>query len=95
MKNLKRLGVLLTAVGAICLLAGTQPVKATEKATIAEGVYIGNVNVGGMTQAQAQSAVEEYVAGLMDTAQDKLKNNPNATTSNVRKKVKCKVFFIK
>ena len=56
MKNLKRLGVLLTAVGAICLLAGTQPVKATEKATIAEGVYIGNVNVGGMTQAQAQSA---------------------------------------
>ena len=67
MKNLKRLGVLLTAVGAICLLAGTQPVKATEKATIAEGVYIGNVNVGGMTQAQAQSAVEEYVAGLMDT----------------------------
>lgn len=67
MKNLKRLGVLLTAVGAICLLAGTQPVKATEDAAIAEGVYIGNVNVSGMTQTQAQSAVEEYVAGLMDT----------------------------
>ena len=67
MKNLKRLGVLLTAVGAICLLAGTQPVKATEDAAIAEGVYIGNVNVSGMTQTQAQSAVEEYIAGLMDT----------------------------
>lgn len=67
MKNLKRLGVLLTAVGAICLLAGTQPVKAAEKAVIVEGVHIGNVNVGGMTQAQAQSAVEEYIAGLMDT----------------------------
>ena len=67
MKNLKRLGVLLTAVGAICLLAGTQPAKAAEDAAIAEGVYIGNVNVSGMTQKQAQSAVEEYVAGLMDT----------------------------
>ena len=67
MKNLKRLGVLLTAVGVICLLAGTQPVKAAEDATIAEGVYIGNVNVSGMTQTQAQSAVEEYIAGLMDT----------------------------
>lgn len=67
MKNLKRLGVLLTAVGAICLFAGTQPVKATEETTITDGVYIGNVDVSGMTQVQAQSAVEEYVAGLMHT----------------------------
>jgi len=67
MKNLKRLGVLLTAVGAICLMTNIHPVKAAEGVTIADGVYIGNVNVSGMTEKQAQSAVEEYVAGLMDT----------------------------
>ena len=67
MKNLKRLGVLLTAVGAICLMTNIHPVKAAEDVTIADGVYIGNVNVSGMTEKQAQSAVEEYVAGLMDT----------------------------
>ena len=67
MKNLKRLGVLLTAAGAICLMTNIHPVKAAEDVTIADGVYIGNVNVGGMTGKQAQSAVEEYVAGLMDT----------------------------
>lgn len=67
MKNLKRLGVLLTAAGAICLMTNIHPVKAAEGVTIADGVYIGNVNVSGMTEKQAQSAVEEYVAGLMDT----------------------------
>lgn len=67
MKNLKRLGVLLAAVGAICLMTNIHPVKAAEGVTIADGVYIGNVNVSGMTEKQAQSAVEEYVAGLMDT----------------------------
>lgn len=67
MKNLKRLGVLLTAVGAICLMTNIHPVKAAEDVTIADGVYIGNVNVSSMTEKQAQSAVEEYVAGLMDT----------------------------
>ena len=67
MKNLKRLGVLLTAAGVICLMTNIHPVKAAEGVTIADGVYIGNVNVSGMTEKQAQSAVEEYVAGLMDT----------------------------
>jgi len=67
MKNLKRLGVLLTAAGAICLMTNIHPVKAAKDVTIADGVYIGNVNVSGMTEKQAQSAVEEYVAGLMDT----------------------------
>ena len=48
-------------------MTNIHPVKAAEDVTIADGVYIGNVNVGGMTGKQAQSAVEEYVAGLMDT----------------------------
>ena len=50
MKNLKRLGVLLTAVGAICLMTNIHPVKAAEDVTIADGVYIGNVNVSSMTE---------------------------------------------
>ena len=48
-------------------MTNIHPVKAAEGVTIADGVYIGNVNVSGMTEKQAQSAVEEYVAGLMDT----------------------------
>jgi vancomycin resistance protein YoaR len=68
----------IALLSAICLLGGSQPAQAaigvTEAGTasgnkgdtIEEGVYIGNVNVGGMTEAQARSAVEEYVAGLMD-----------------------------
>jgi vancomycin resistance protein YoaR len=66
--------------GAICLLGTGRLVPAAQEITtetgttestgasvIEEGVYIGNVSVGGMTEAQAKSAVEEYVAGLMDT----------------------------
>jgi vancomycin resistance protein YoaR len=66
--------------GAICLLGTgrlvpaaqeitteTNTTESTESSVIEEGVYIGNVSVGGMTEAQAKSAVEEYVAGLMDT----------------------------
>ena len=48
-------------------MTNIHPVKAAEDVTIADGVYIGNVNVSSMTEKQAQSAVEEYVAGLMDT----------------------------
>lgn len=65
MKKFKRLGMILTVVGALCLLTGIQSVKAEEEVAIAEGIYIGNVNVSGMTRSQAKSAVEEYVAGLM------------------------------
>lgn len=66
MKKLGKLGLLFTAaVSAACVLTGTQPVKAAEETTIEEGIYIGNVDVGGMTEEQARSAVEEYVSGLM------------------------------
>ena len=45
----------------------TQAAMAAEETTIENGISIGNVNVGGMTENQAISAVEEYVDGLMDT----------------------------
>lgn len=65
MKKLTGLGLLLTAVIAIGAFS-VHAAKAETEQTIEEGIYIGNVNVGGMTEQQARSAVDEYVAGLMD-----------------------------
>ena len=68
MKKITKLGmaaaVLFCVVG---LGSHTQAVMAAEETTIENGISIGNVNVGGMTENQAISAVEEYVDGLMDT----------------------------
>lgn len=68
MKTITKLGILAAAVVAV---AGTvfyaQPVMAQEETTIEDGIYIGNVDVGGMTESQAESAVEEYVQGLLNT----------------------------
>jgi hypothetical protein len=68
MKSNKTFGLTgIALLGAILLLGSPQPAQAAEETTIEDGVYIGNVNVGGMTESQAESAVEEYVAGLLDT----------------------------
>ena len=68
MKKITKLGmaaaVLFCVVG---LGSHTQAAMAAEETTIENGISIGNVNVGGMTENQAISAVEEYVDGLMDT----------------------------
>ena len=56
--------VLFCVVG---LGSHTQAAMAAAETTIENGISIGNVNVGGMTENQAISAVEEYVDGLMDT----------------------------
>ena len=68
MKKITKLGmaaaVLFCVVG---LGSHTQAVMAAEETTIENGISIGNVNVGGMTENQAISAGEEYVDGLMDT----------------------------
>ena len=66
MKKLSRAVILLAAAFcAVCILSGTPNVKAKDQQLIENGVYIGNVNVGGMTEDQARSAVEEYVSGLL------------------------------
>ena len=68
MRKISRLGLLLTAaVSAVWIMTSADTVIAAEETTIEEGIYIGNVDVGGMTEEQARSAVEEYVAGLMGT----------------------------
>lgn len=56
-------------VFATAVLAGTNSVKAVSipDDKIADGVYIGSVNVSGMTKAEAEAALDEYVATLMDT----------------------------
>ena len=68
MKKITKLGM---AVAALFCVMGfgfhTQAAMAAEETTIENGISIGNVNVGGMTENQAISAVEEYVDGLMDT----------------------------
>ncbi len=59
------------AVGAAALLAGwgvtsVQAAKADTDLTIADGIYIGEVNVGGMTAVEAEDAVNDYVQSLSD-----------------------------
>ncbi|MCM1283195.1 MAG: VanW family protein [Muribaculaceae bacterium] len=74
MKKERILGALATmTLAAAVLFAGGNPVKAEENPAagedihILEGVYIGNVNVSGMNEQQARSAVEVYVNGLLST----------------------------
>lgn len=68
MKRLVKCGILgIVAAAAVCVMGNARPAIAAENATIEDGIYIGNVNVGGMTEDQARSAVEEYVTGLLDT----------------------------
>ena len=68
MKKITKLGMAVSAL--FCVMGfgfHTQAAMAAEETTIENGISIGNVNVGGMTENQAISAVEEYVDGLMDT----------------------------
>lgn len=67
MKIITKLGILAAAVVAAGTVFYAQPVMAREETTIEDGIYIGNVDVGGMTESQAESAVEEYVQGLLNT----------------------------
>ena len=58
MKKSKKAGLILT-VGAVLFLAAGAPALADETDTISKNVYIGGVNVSGMTEEQATKAVEE------------------------------------
>ncbi len=44
-----------------------QDAKDSSERTIADNIYIGDIPVGGMTEAQAIEAVDDYVASLGDT----------------------------
>ena len=58
MKKSKKAGLILT-VGAALFLAAGAPALADETDTTSKNVYIGGVNVSGMTEEQATKAVEE------------------------------------
>lgn len=60
MKKIMSLAAIVCVLGAITATAVNT--KAEEKDTIAEGVYIGNVYVGGMTAEEAAGAISAYVA---------------------------------
>lgn len=63
MKKINQILTCAVFVVAGCVLTGNVvSAKADEVSRIADGVYIGNVHVGGMTEEEAQDAIEEYVA---------------------------------
>ena len=68
MKRLKTLGI-LAGVGlcAAVVFAGGSKARAAEDPVIADGVFIGNVDVSGMNEEEAHAAVDSYVESLLDT----------------------------
>lgn len=57
---------LFLAGGILYAGAGTIKAETAAEDRIAEGVYIGSVDVGGMTTAEAEDALDSYVAEIMD-----------------------------
>lgn len=67
MKRIRGLYVLSAVVAAFGLVcAGTTVMRAEEAETIAQGVYIGTIDVGGMTADEAAEAVESYVKSVSE-----------------------------
>ena len=69
---MKRINKIILALGLVVLggiaFAGAASVRAEGKNTIEEGVYIGSLNVGGMTEDEAKKALNTFVSGLKDTS---------------------------
>ena len=62
MKRTLRISTLLGLLSVICAVAfSPASVWASEEERIAEGVYIGSIDVGGMTEQEAADAVNAYV----------------------------------
>ena len=61
------------------LLAAPVSMRAQETETIEDGVYIGNIYVGGMTEEEAVSAVEAYVESA-DSAEMTLKTGDKSVS---------------
>lgn len=69
---MKRINKIILALGLVVLggvaFAGAASVRAEGKNTIEEGVYIGSLNVGGMTEDEAKDALNTFVNGLKNTS---------------------------
>jgi vancomycin resistance protein YoaR len=68
MRHLRKFVLTAAVLSCAAVFAGTGQVKAAdaEESRIAEGVYIGSVNVGGMTEKEAKTAIDEYLDSLSD-----------------------------
>lgn len=63
MKKIGKMVTFLTILLTVCMISGSSvKVQAAEEEKIAEGVYIGNIYVGGMTEIEAVQAINDYVA---------------------------------
>ncbi len=65
-KTLRGSILCITLMAAFFLMFGTT-VRAEEEDTIKSGIFAGNIDLSGMTKAQAEAAVEEYVSSLEGT----------------------------
>lgn len=65
-KNNRILSIFGMAAMLALVVAFPAATKAGEADTIADGVYIGNIYVGGMTEEEAKQAVEAYVEEIGD-----------------------------
>ena len=63
----KILVALCLVVFAALTTVGVYRVKAETSDTILDGVYVGGVNVGGMTKEEAKEAIDAYVDDIMQT----------------------------
>ena len=65
-KKIGKGGFCLALMSACFLLFGMS-VRAEEEETIKPGIFAGNIELSGMTEAQAKAAVEAYIDSLKDT----------------------------
>ena len=65
-KRIGRSGCCLVLLSVCFLFFGTEA-RAADQATVKPGIFAGNIELSGMTEAQARAAVEGYVDSLKDT----------------------------
>lgn len=65
MKKMVKRGYYLVFV-LMCMFLSGISVQAKGEDTIKTGIFAGDIDLSGMTEAEAKAAVEEYVAGLQD-----------------------------
>lgn len=65
MKKMVKRGYYLV-LGLMCMFLYGMSVQAKGEDTIKTGIFAGDIDLSGMTEAEAKAAVEEYVAGLQD-----------------------------
>lgn len=76
-KSIKGIGILAL----VCLMMPAYTAKAAESATIAEGITVDGIDIGGMTKSEAEDTVRRYVEGMADGALELAFNGAKAEIS--------------